>query len=443
MNNEEFHIGLDDIDDPNGRCTTHFTSLLVELLSTHSVTWIDYPNLIRLNPGIPFRTRGNGAVALRFKSESGTVEGLMPQIERMIQNYVDETYPNTNPGVAVVSGPVPETLHAFSQQALWRTIPIALAQRIINRFEYPHFVFGNGRGLVGALSAVGNMLRTDHTYEYLAYRSLDESDLARNVDVESVIKMDRALGNRVFSNIDDKKRILIEPHGPDPVIYGIRGESADAVIEAAALVKCAQDIERWMVFRTNQATGEHLTHQVRISDLRPYMAAVVQGRVDTPPQIFEGGFVVFSIKDETGMVDCVAYEPTRHFRDIISDLHVGDQVRVHASVRPKSRTHGRTLNLEGIEIIELAPITKSQNPLCHNCRKRMKSAGAGKGFKCVNCGHRERDGVKTEVEIERSLSLGLHLPPLSAQRHLTRPLSRLNLDNSGHSNEPKGKWHVP
>jgi len=443
MNSKEVHIGLDDIDDPNGRCTTHFASLLVELLSAHSVTWIDYPNLIRLNPGIPFRTRGNGAVALRFSSEPNTIRGLMPRIDRMIQDYVDETYPNTNPGVVLVSGPPPEPLRIFSQQALWRTIPIALAQRIIDRFEYPHLALGNGRGLVGALSAIGNPLENDHTYEYLAYRSMEESELARGVDVESVIKMDRVLGNRVFSNIDDKNRILIEPHGPDPVIYGIRGESAEAVIEAASLVKSAQDTERWMVFRTNQATGEHLTHQVRISDLRPYMAAVVEGRVDAVPQIFEGGFVVFGIKDKTGRIDCAAYEPTRQFRDIISNLHIGDEVRVHASVRPKSRTHGRTLNLEGIEIIKLASTITLQNPLCPNCKKRMKSAGKEKGFKCVSCGHRERDAVKTEVEIERSLSLGHYLPPLSAQRHLTRPLSRLTLNNSGHSFEPKGKWHIP
>jgi len=272
---------------------------------------------------------------------------------------------------------------------------------------------------------------------------MNESDLMRGVNVESVVKMDKILGNRVFSNIDDKGRILIEPHGPDPVIYGIRGESAEAVIEAASIVKSKQNVERWMVFRTNQATGEHLTHQVSIVDLRPYMAALVQGHVDRAPQIFEGGFVVFSIQDPTGRIDCAAYEPTRQFRDTISDLHVGDEVRVHASVRPKSRAHGRTLNLEGIEIIKLASITQAQNPLCPKCSKRMKSAGVGKGFKCVKCGHRERDGVKTEIEIERSVSLGLHLPPLNAQRHLTRPLSRINRDNSGHSIEPIGKWHIP
>lgn len=441
MNSTEFHIGLDDIDDPSGRCTTHFASLVVELLSKHSVEWLDYPNLIRLNPGIPFRTRGNGAVVLRFKSENDTVTEMSPLIEEMIRDYVDETYPNTNPGFIVTTGTVPEQLRNFSQQALWRTIPITLARRIIEQHNYSHFVIGNGRGLVGALSAIGNTLTKDHTFEYLAYRRMDQTGKKRGVDVESVIEMDRNMGDRVFSNLDDKNRIMIEPHGPDPVLYGIRGETAEAVVEAASLVESVQSVERWMVFRTNQATGEHLTHQVRIGDLRPYMAAKVQGHVDTEPDIFEGGFVVFGIKDDTARIDCAAYEPTRQFRDIVSNLQIGDEVRVHASVRPRSRSHEITLNLEGLEILRLSPDIQSQNPLCPECNKRMKSAGTGKGFKCAKCGYRDREGIKTENDVERKITSGLYLPPLSAQRHLTRPLSRLNLNNSGQSFDLIEKWH--
>lgn len=443
MSSVEFHIGMDDIDDPGGKCTTHFASLVVELLSKHSVEWSDYPNLIRLNPGIPFRTRGNGAVALRFKTEHSTITKLLPLIEQMIHDYIDETYPNTNPGLAILDTEVPESIRKFSQQALWRTIPIQIARRIIERYNLTHFSLGNGRGLVGAISAIGNSLDNDYTFEYLAYRKMDHSSKKRGVDVNSVIKMNRIMGNRVFSNLDDKNRILIEPHGPDPVLYGIRGESASSVIEAASHVKSAQNVDRWMVYRTNQATGEHLTHYVLIRDLRPYMAAIIQGRVDRAPRILEGGFVVFGIKDDTSRIDCVAYEPTRHFRDIVANLQIGDGISVHASVRPKSRTHDITLNLEGLEIHHLGPNIQSMNPLCPECHKRMKSAGAGKGFKCPKCGYRDRVGVKIKQDVERKITTGFYLPPLSAQRHLTRPLSRLNMNNSGQSFDLVGKWHYP
>jgi len=443
MNGTEFHIGLDDIDDPGGRCTTHFASLVVELLSRHSVEWLDYPNLIRLNPGIPFRTRGNGAVALRFKSDSETISTTLPLIEQMIHDYIDETYPNTNPGFVIVENPISTDIQTLSKQALWRTIPIRFVQRLIKRDNLTHFSLGNGRGLVGALSAIGNTLKDDYTFEYLAYRRIDESSVKREVDPESVIEMDRIMGNRVFSNLDDKNRILIEPHGPDPVLYGIRGENASAVIEAATHVKSVQNVERWMVFRTNQATGEHLTNQVRIQDLRPYMAAIVRGHVDKSPRIHEGGFTVFGIKDDTSHIDCAVYEPTRQFRNTVNMLLIGDEVKVHASVRPKSRTHGLTLNLEGLEILHLSPIIKTESPLCPECKKRMKSAGTRKGFKCVNCGYKDPEGTKIETRIERKIDLGLYLPPLSAQRHLTRPLSRIKKNNSGKSFDMVRKWHDP
>lgn len=438
----EFHIGLDDIDDPSGRCTTHFASLLVELLSKQSVEWLDYPNLIRLNPGIPFRTRGNGAIALRFKARSDTISKLIPLIEQMIRDYADETYPNTNPGFVVTTGRVSEEIRKFSKQALWRTIPIKLAQRLIERYNLTHFTLGNGRGLVGALSAIGNILDQDYTYEYLAYRRMEQSG-KRGVDVESVIEMNRIMGDRVFSNLDDANRIMIEPHGPDPVLYGLRGESAKDVIEAASLVMSTQSVERWMVFRTNQATGEHLSHQVRITDLRPYMASVVRGFVDQSPQIFEGGFVVFGIKDDTSRIDCAVYEPTRQFRDIAANLHKDDEIKVHASVRPKSRTHGLTLNLEGLEIFYLAPDIRLLNPICPHCMKRMKSAGTRKGFKCAKCGFRDPEGKKIENQIERKINTGLFLPPLSAQRHLTRPFSRLKKNNTGNPVDLLDIWHIP
>ena len=102
-----------------------------------------------------------------------------------------------------------------------------------------------------------------------------------------------------------------------------------------------------------------------------------------------------------------------------------------------------TLNLEGLEIHHLSPDIRSQNPLCPECNRRMKSAGTGKGFKCPKCGYRDREGVKSEMEVERKITTGLYLPPLSAQRHLTRPLSRLNMKNSEQSLDLIGKWHVP
>ncbi|RLI34099.1 DNA-binding protein, partial [Candidatus Bathyarchaeota archaeon] len=66
----QVHLGLDDTDSLKGGCTTYLAALLVERLSKiEGLTFTDFPGLIRLNPNIPWKTRGNGAVCLRLRLE--------------------------------------------------------------------------------------------------------------------------------------------------------------------------------------------------------------------------------------------------------------------------------------------------------------------------------------------------------------------------------------
>ena len=442
MSREQVHIGMDDIDSPDGGCTTHFASLLVEQLNKLGVEWIDYPNLIRLNPGIPYRTRGNGAVALRFKVSMSVLDDIISLVETLVHTYVDMDYPNTNPGVVFIQDPIPEPVYKLAKQALWRLVPLSLSQRIISDHKIKTVGKGNGRGFIGALSAAGNSLSNDHTYEYIAYRSKESSKGRRGVDVESVQSMDRSMGERVFSNIDPgTDKIMIEPHGPDPVLFGIRGESAEDVVKASEFVKSEQSVERWMVFRTNQATGEHLQHRVQVEHVRPYMAAVVRGNVNINPKMIEGGHAIFSIKDDSSSVDCAAYEPTGEFREIVMKLRTNDEILAFAGVRPASSSHGLTLNLEGLEVVEVGKQVESSNPICVKCGKRMKSAGSEKGFKCVKCGFKDREATKIVSVVKRDLQKGLFLPPPRAQRHLTRPFARNEKENSGVPKTLITKWH--
>jgi len=61
------HIGFDDTDSTKGGCTTYLAAVLVEKLAQMHVEFTDYPSLIRLNPNVPWKTRGNGALCLRFR----------------------------------------------------------------------------------------------------------------------------------------------------------------------------------------------------------------------------------------------------------------------------------------------------------------------------------------------------------------------------------------
>jgi len=180
---------------------------------------------------------------------------------------------------------------------------------------------------------------------------------------------------------------------------------------------------------------------VEIKNLRSYMAAVVTGRVDSKPRMIEGGHSIFSIEDEYGRTDCAAYEPSGEFREVVMKLMKGDLVNVHAGVRPASKTHGLTLNLEGLEVVEMAKAVEFSNPICPKCGKSMKSAGSRKGYKCAKCGHKDLESSKTETRLVRDLDRGLYLPPARAQRHLTRPLARVGRTNSGIPKKLTAKWH--
>ena len=65
------HIGFDDTDSINGRCTTHLSYLISNMLiRKFHVEFVDFPLLIRLNPNVPLKTRGNGAICLRIRGRN-------------------------------------------------------------------------------------------------------------------------------------------------------------------------------------------------------------------------------------------------------------------------------------------------------------------------------------------------------------------------------------
>jgi len=50
------------------------------------VEFLDYPNLIRLNPNIPFKTRGNGSVAIRINGEKNDLENIRELVLKKVKD---------------------------------------------------------------------------------------------------------------------------------------------------------------------------------------------------------------------------------------------------------------------------------------------------------------------------------------------------------------------
>ena len=436
------HVGIDDTDSPRKGCTTYVASLLVEKLSQLGVSFIDYPNLVRLNPNVPWKTRGNGALCLRFRCEEKLANEIMELIVDTVEKNSDMDCAGTDPGVVFFQGSqVPEELTFFARQTIQGLVKLQEALKLIRAVKAEAVGFNSGRGIIGALAAVGETLSGDHTYELIAYRVPENYGTPRRVDAASVERMNQKTAPLTFNNIDtEKKRVLITPHGPDPILYGIRGENPSIVKHAHHMVHALEPIERWTIFRTNHGTDAHLRRVDSIGAAFPYQPVIVSGTVTQKPQVIPRRHVVFSIGDKTGKIDCAAYEPTQDLRKAAQLLIVGDMVEAFGGVRSKSGKRAVTINLEKLNVVKLAPKVVFHNPLCPRCGKRMESMGAGQGFRCKLCKFRSSALEKMPVEEKRLLKMELYVTSPRSQRHLTKPLSRYGLEKSGKPKRMMRNW---
>ncbi len=405
-------IGIDDTDSVNGMCTTYLASLICRKLPIKSL-----PKLVRLNPNIPYKTRGNGAVAI--ECEHSTVAKKI--ILTFVEKYSRMEDPKTNPGVVFLEKlgiKKSEQLNAFYRKAVSQLVTIEEAESLAEKTGAELHKFKNGRGIIGALAAVGACL-DDKTYELIAYRVSENYGKKRIIDCDKVFSMDSKLYPRVFDNVDrESGQIRITPHGRDPVYCGIRGENPEVVQEAWELIKPQSGIEFTQVFESNQATDAHLVKK-KISEIMLYDCVILDGVVSAKPRTLAGGHVFFKLADDSGSVDCAAYEPTGGFRDVVRRLLVGDQVTVWGGVSK----YPNTVNLEKINVTCLSDDLVRKTPVC--CGKKMSSAGREKGLKCKLCGSRKPTEAIEYYSLPRKIVTGFYEVPPRARRHLSKPLVRM------------------
>lgn len=446
MMEKTMHIGIDDTDSTRKGCTTYIAALLVEKLLKLGASFIDYPNLIRLNPNVPWKTRGNGALCLRIQHAVDVEAKIKETTISTVEEQADLQNRGTDPGIVFFQAKrIPKEVQIFAQNTLTGVVDLREAMKLLKKFNTEALAYKNGRGIIGALAAVGETLRRDHTYEIIAYRTPENYGSKRRVDEASIFKMDRATKPYTFNNVDlEKKRVIITPRGPDPILFGIRGETPEIVKKAFQMIKVLEPVERLAIFRTNQGTDAHLKLVKDLSQISPYSPVIAKGTVSTSPTMIQGRHVIFSIKDENAEIDCAAYEPTGSLRATATRLIVGDQIEVSGGVRAPSQNRPLTINLEKVRLQKLAPQTALRNPICPRCGKRLKSMGTNKGFRCDRCGARYPSLTKVETKVMRELRKGLYITSTRSQRHLTKPSNRYGMEKHHQRVEELIKgWHLP
>ena len=412
-------IGIDDTDSKDGMCTTYLTAVLIEKLQTFG-TLKGIPHLIRLNPNIRYKTRGNAALALEIDVNPKDEQIIIDITTSLVQEMADFKCDNTNPGIVFLKEQKDQgfkkELEDFMWQAMRDVLIVDTALAFINKYSLIHQGYKNKRGLIGALAACGAIIcgLPDHTYELIAYRLPENFGTPRDIDRESVFRADRETYPSTWDTVDiSNDTVVFAPHSPDPVLFGIRGDDIDNIYRAFKIIR-SEPTGHTILYKTNQGTDLHLRTD-DINNIQEERSYIIVGTLIDPPKTIEGGHMFFTLEG-SGKIECAAFEPTKGFRNLIGELVAGDRVKVYGGYKKG------TLNIEKIDILELTSHETTLNPVCPSCSKRMKSAGKGQGYRCKSCGTKSNEVISSPLK--RNITTGIYEVPPCARRHISKPLIR-------------------
>ncbi|MCI4354809.1 MAG: DNA-binding protein, partial [Thermoplasmata archaeon] len=168
-------IGIDDTDGPGGGCTTHVLTEIVRVARDHAVDVVGEPRLVRLNPNIPWKTRGNAALAVRLGVGRGKRTRIGEIGGRPVWSYVGgrsvprtarpalvdalweivlagaRAEPATDPALVAGEGRLPVELY---RRAVRSVVGLGEVEAMLDRAGYETRVRDSRRGLVGASAAI-------------------------------------------------------------------------------------------------------------------------------------------------------------------------------------------------------------------------------------------------------------------------------------------------
>lgn len=394
MREDVLWVGVDDTDSREGGCTTWVAARLLDAFAGRVA---GPPALVRLNPAVPWKTRGNAAVA--FALDAGDLGAVLERAAAVVEAHAVRAE-GTSPGLVVTDAPPPR---AFYEAAVTRVVEEAEADALLA--TRPHRRWAGGRGRIGALAAIAWAASPGATtVELVAHRDPARWGTPRDVDAALVRKLDAEPG--VFDCYDaEADEVVMAPSSPCPVLWGLRGTDAATVLALRDVLGPERPLGTTL-FRTNHASDDHLV-DATCADVRQRTAVRLAATVAALPRRIEGGHVLVEVEDVNGRATLAAYAPTRAFRDAVEALAPGDRVLACGGC-----TRDGTVNLEKFRL-DAAPPRAAKPPPC--CGRPLKARGRG-DWRCRACGKRYGDAVAPAP------APGWYEVPPRARRHLARPL---------------------
>ena len=415
-------IGIDDTDSATeGMCTTFIGAVIGRSIANIGYR-VNETLLVRLNPSVEFKTRGNAAVAIHTTMPARKALTLAKKI---VFSYSKESDEKTNPGVVVSpKDKISTEVSQFARETVTELKTISNAKKLISEYNFYSGWRGNGRGRIGSLAAIGALEAFNNwTYETLAYRENSNIKTKRDIDYDSVFEASDMFYPLTWDTIDTRTDYAVcVPQTPCPVLYGIRGKSPTATKETATFIE-SEPVNFSHTYKTNQGTDAHIQQADNTNELTENQSFAVTGTVKETANIIEGGHVFVPISDGYNTIDIGAFSQTNQFRDQLKKLRVGDIITAVGEYS------NETIKLEKLRINKLKTYCK-ENPVCQSCDKKMESAGSNSGYRCKTCSNTHPTKVKKFIN--RNIQHGWYESPPNARRHLSKPLVIMNTDSPKH-----------
>lgn len=417
----KYRIGVDDHDSPIGGCTTHFSTILLHKINDEGIGGVlGLPRLVRLNPNVPWKTRGNAAVSFDLETSLG-IDELSEYLWNNSLNYTNHVSRakeyRRDPGLAVIQFYDLQKNKREIKGFYWRALKdiILLDDRLTRRLESLHIKYLGGRGIIGSVASLGFFPDEEgSSYERILYRETITSGERRRVCEDCIRSFEEKEFPRIFFSYDYKKgKSIATPRGKDPVLLGIRGFSIEPLMKVQDVTE--ERVEFSQIFLSNQHTGANFKG---LPWFRPYSSLEVEiivKEVDKQGQ----DVIVEGVNDRGVLIHIVGYRETGVLNKSMRELRKGDRVIFYGALKPSSKLN-IILEAEGMEILFLEEEKAYHNPKCRNCGGSTESMGKGKGFRCKRCGQKFSYLTKDESKISRSLSLGIYIT--ERPRHLTLPI---------------------
>jgi len=387
-----FWIGLDDTDEREFGCTTFDFNDLLNHLRESGFTIYD-PCLVRLWPFAPTRTRGNAALAAQI------ITTAIDTLETSLDDWFNARFGNLESGSEAHSAqPVLLlTRVQLPDSMYWDTVTgyVELEHRVQELQAYSHRIWSTSSGfggIIGASAAIAWRGNSDFTWECTAWR---EKFGQRQVPTKIVTEMSKMFPSTFLNRDPNAGHSLIAPRTPCPVLYGIRGETKQGVLDAHRyLQENGSEISiDFRVHRSNQATDDHLqgSEQGIVENIR----------------VMQGGHVEI----QAGKV-LLSFSQGGELNKLCQQLTVGDHIEWFGL----SNFDG-TVHLERLRLIRGERNRTRPNCICG---QRFKSKGKNQPLRCPNCGAISPDSWDSEF-----IDSDWQEPPPSHRRHLSKPLSRM------------------